>query len=260
MAELIPLKTPLDDTGLMPRYQPGTTTRAAMATDISRYHHPLFLRSEPGRFEGWVTYSFRAFTGLEEQPQMSMEAIRDTTLTREQSTELSNQYEAARVLWSKARLRRQAGPLLKQAAPLWEAWTAAHGQLVAAFREFWTTEDGRWRAQLLRLTDAERAAESAAEAFDEIAEKLTQLAEEQIQVAGEDEDLPLSTIAKELGLDDSDWHIAWHGAYTSSTASWRGIGDRLIDKVHKEIDAQRERLREVQVMAGEKDLSDSELV
>ncbi|MCC9708196.1 hypothetical protein E4N62_24825 [Streptomyces sp. MNU76] len=259
MAELIPLKTPLDDTGLS-HHRPGTATSTAAAADISRYHHPLFLRSEPGRFEGWVTYSFRAFTGLEEQPQMSIEAIRDTTLTREQSAELSNEYEAARVLWSKARLRRQAGPLLKQAAPMWEAWTAAHGQLVATFREFWTTEDGLWRAQLLRLTDAERAAEAAAEAFDDIAEKLTRLAEEQIRVAGEDDDLPLSTIAKELGLDDSDWHIAWHGAYTSSTAGWRGIGDRLIDRVHKEIDAQRERLREVQVLAGDRDLSDSELV
>ncbi|MEH0557453.1 hypothetical protein [Streptomyces sp. B21-101] len=207
-----------------------------------------------------MTYSFRAFTGLEEQPRMSIEAIRDRTLTREQSAELSGEYEAARVLWSKARLRLQAGPLLKQAAPLWEAWTAAHGQLVATFGAFWTTEDGRWRAQLLRLTDDERAAQSAAETFDEIAEKLTRLAEEQIRVAGEDEDLPLSTIAKELGLDDSDWHIAWHGAYTSSTASWRGIGDRLIDKLHKEIDAQRERLREVQVLAGDRDLSDSELV
>lgn len=259
MAELIPLETPLDDTGL-PHHRPGAATSTTAAADISRYHHPLFLRAEPGRYEGWVTYSFRAFTGLEEQPQLSMEAIRDRTLTREQSAALSNEYEAALVLWSKARLRRQAGPLLKQAAPLWEAWTVAHGQLVATFREFWTTEDGRWRAQLLRLTDAERAAQSAAETFDEIAEKLTRLAEEQIQVAGESEDLPLSTIAKELGLDDSDWHIAWHGAYTSSTASWRGIGDRLIDQVHKEIDAQRERLREVQVLAGDKVLSDSELV
>ncbi|MFF0094635.1 hypothetical protein ACFYSF_32415 [Streptomyces canus] len=258
MAELIPLKTPLDDTGL-PHHRPGTATRTA-AAGISRFHHPLFLRSEPGRFEGWVTYSFRAFTGLEVQPLMPMEAIRDMSLSREQSTDLSNQYEAARVLWSKARLRRQAGPLLKQAAPLWEAWAAAHGQLLDTFGEFWSIEDSRWRAQLLRLTDAERAAESAAEAFDEIAERLTQLTEEQVRVAGEDEDLPLSTIAKELGLDDSNWHIAWSGAYTSSTASWRGIGDRLIDKVHKEIDAERERLREVQVLAGDRDLSDSELV
>ncbi|TVZ90470.1 hypothetical protein [Streptomyces sp. BK340] len=260
MAELIPLKAPLDETGLMSRYQPGTTTRAAVATDISRYHHPLFVCSEPGRFPGWMTYFFQAFTGLEEQPQMPLEAIRDTSLTREQSAALSDEYDAARILWSKARLRRQAGPLLKMAAPLWEAWTAAHEQLGATFREFWTTVDGRWRAQLLRLTDAERAAELATEAFDEIAVKLSHLAEEQIRVTGEDEDLPLRTVARELGLDDSDWHIAWHGAYTSSTASWRGIGDRLIDKVHKGIDAQRERLREVQVMAGDKDLSDSELV
>lgn len=254
MVELIPLKTPLDEAGL-PHHRPGTTTSTPTVADISRYHHPLFIRSEPGRFESWMTYSFRAFTGLEEQPHMSVDAIRDTTLTREQSAELSNEYEAARVLWSKARLRRQAGPLLKRAAPLWDAWTAAHGQLVAAFRAFWTTEDGLWRAQLLRLTDAERAAQSAAETFDEIAEQLTRLAEEQIQVAGEDEDLPLSTIAKELGLDDSDWHIAWHGAYTSRTSSWRGTGDRLIDLVHKEIDEQRERLHEVAELAGDRDLA-----
>ncbi|MGW7425793.1 hypothetical protein ACWGJB_38175 [Streptomyces sp. NPDC054813] len=260
MAELIPLKTPLDDTGLMPRYQPGTTTRAAMATDISRYHHPLFVRAEPGRYEGWMTYSFQAFTGLEEQPQMSLEAIRDRTLTREQSAALSHEYDAARILWSKARLRRQAGPLLTKAAPLWEAWTASREQLRATFREFWTTEDGHWRAQLLRLTDAERAAESAAEAFDEIAEKLSRLAEEQIRVAGEDEDLPLSTVAQELGLYASDWHIVWPDAYKPSTLSWRGFGDRLVDRLHKEIDEQRERLREVQVLAGDKDQTDRELV
>ncbi|MER5696087.1 hypothetical protein ACWDBO_29995 [Streptomyces mirabilis] len=254
MTHTIPLKTPLDDTRLPHRPAPAATTATAPA-DTARYHHPLFLRAEPERFASWVTYSFRAFTGLEEQPQMPAEAIRDRTLTREQSAALSHEYDAARILWSKARLRRQAGPLLKKAAPLWKAWTAAHDQLEATFREFWATEDGRWRAQLLRLTDAERAAQSAAEAFDEVAEKLSRLAEEQIRVAGESDDLPLRTIAQELGLDASDWHIAWPGAYTSSTASWRGFGDRLIDRLHKEIDAQRERLAEVAQLAGDQHMT-----
>ncbi|MGW7671936.1 hypothetical protein ACWGJX_33275 [Streptomyces sp. NPDC054775] len=257
MTRVIPLAHPLDDSGL-PHHQPAPAVpqqpeaTPAVVADLARYHHPHFVRVEPGATEDWATYYFREFTGLETCPEMPSEAYRDEAVTHEQRRALRNEYRAAEILWSQARLRRQAAPLLRQAAPLWQAWTAAHNELGSVFAQFWHTGDGHWRAQLLRLTDAEQAARTAAEAWDAHAARLAQLTHEQIAVAGEWEELRLTTVAQEIGLDASDWHIAWHSAYTDPSP-WHGDGGLLVDDLTREIAAQRDRLTEVALLAGDTD-------
>ncbi|MET8788198.1 hypothetical protein [Streptomyces sp. NPDC004589] len=257
MTRVIPLAHPLDDSGLphrqsapaVPQQQEATP---AVLADLARYHHPHFVRVEPGATEDWAKYYFREFTGLEALPEAPIEAYRDASVTWEQRRALAEQYQAAEIVWSKARLRRQAAPLLRQAAPLWQAWTAAHDELGSVFAQFWHTGDGHWRAQLLRLTDAEQAARTAAEAWDAHAARLAQLVDEQIAVAGEWEELRLTTVAQEIGLDASDWHIAWHNAYTDRSP-WYGDGGLLVDDLNHEIAAQRDRLTEVALLAGDTD-------
>ncbi|MFE7330417.1 hypothetical protein ACFU8W_36805 [Streptomyces sp. NPDC057565] len=249
MTRTIALAHDLDHSGLHAP-APASPTAPAPLVDTGRYDHPLFQRSEPGRYEGCVTYYFAAFTGSEPEPQMPLAAYK--VLGREQIVELGRQYEAARILWSKARLRRQAAPVLAKAAPVWDAWTAAKARLEHVYSAFWETGDGRWRAQLLCLTDAENAAEAAAGAWEEIAQQLARLADDQVAVAGYDDELRLTTVAAELGLDASDWHIDHIDAYTDR--SWGRPGP-LLERLAAQINAQRERLVEVARLAGDRELA-----
>ncbi|MFJ6053629.1 hypothetical protein [Streptomyces sp. NPDC092307] len=260
MAHTIPLKTPLDDTGL-PHRDTLTGPAASVPADASRYFHRHFVDARPAS-GGGTAFRFTAFTGYESQPEMPSGAYDDPAMTWELRVQLGDQYTAARVLWSHARLRRQAAPLLHKAAPLWSAWTAARDELVATFAQFWSTGDGLWRAQLLRLTDAERAAREAAGAFDEVARELAQAVADQVDVAGWDEELSLTTVAGELGYDASHWKVHHVDDYTHPLPQYRIVRDGvdhygratpLTVSATQLIEEQRERLREVAALAGDHD-------
>ncbi|MEU2681311.1 hypothetical protein ABZ638_30990 [Streptomyces sp. NPDC007107] len=229
----IALARHLDSSGL-PSQTPPTPT----------YDHPNFLRTEPGA-HGSTIFHFTRFTGSEPEPQTPLGLYDDKGLTYDQQVGIRQQYEAARVLWSHARLRRDAAPALRSAAPLWMAWRAAETQLSSVFAAFWETDDNRWRAQLLRLVDAENAARTAAEAWDEIACYLAQLVDEQVTVAGYDEALPLETVAADIGLDITDWHIDALSAYTHRMSSAPTPVRRRADQ---QIEAQRKQLAQVDQM------------
>lgn len=232
----------LDNSGLIPETglaRPGTVT-----VDVGRrYHHPRFLGSQPCDSPGVTMYSFSPFTGFETQPHVPREVHGDPALTRQQRQDIYDQYESATVLWSWARLRRSAGPLLRQAVPQWQKWTTARDALRETFQEFWHIEDGRWRAQLLRLTDAQLAATAAARAWAELARQLGRLAEDQIRATGDDHELPLTTIAEELGLTGSaDWYIPYFRQDVPMVAD-----------LQREIESQRQRVLEVAHLAGDHD-------
>ncbi|MER5570512.1 hypothetical protein ABT083_30635 [Streptomyces goshikiensis] len=261
MAHTIPLKTPLDDTGL-PHRDTLTSPAVTVPADASRYYHRHFVDAGPAPDGGSIAFRFTAFTGYESQPEMPADVYDDPAMTWELRDQLRDQYTAARVLWSHSRLRRQAAPLLHKAAPLWSAWTAARDELVATFAEFWSTGDGLWRAQLLRLMDAERAAREAADAFDVVARDLAQAVADQVDVAGWDEALPLTTVAGELGYDASDWTVHHVDDYTHPLPQYRiardgvdhyGRATPLTVSATQLIEEQRERLREVAALAGDHD-------
>ncbi|MFJ3817782.1 hypothetical protein [Streptomyces sp. NPDC090056] len=245
----IPLLHPLDDHGRLPRPVPAEAfvPQPVPAADVSRYHHPHFLRTEPTDF-GAVRTCFRPFSGHEARPEMPLAAWEDPELTRQQKQELDRQYDAARTLWSQKRLRLRAAPVMRRAAPLWQAWKDAEAGLRRVFAEFWSTPDGMWRAQLLKLTDAERAALAAARAWDEVAEELSLLAAEHRREVGEDEDLPLETVAQELGLDASDWEISWPDEYKAGPYSWDSRTP-MVRRIDAEAKRQRERLAEIARLA-----------
>lgn len=247
-ARTIPLKQPLDDAGLPRRESAAEPTLepSKASADVARYHHPHFVRREPGQ-KGWATFFFTPFVGNESEPALPTAVYSDQAVTSEQRTELREQYDAARIMWSKARLRLQARPLLQQAAPLWLEAATARIELHGVFRQFWEIEDGRWRAQLLRLTDAERAASTAAAAWDEIATQLARVAHDQVSMAGEWDELELTTVAREIGLDASDWLI---GSVCDYKRTPYGGDTPLVEEVKRDIQTQRERLQEVMSLAG----------
>ncbi|MCF3143748.1 hypothetical protein [Streptomyces platensis] len=254
----IPLRTPLDDTGLA-HHQDQAEQPPAPRLDTSRFNHPNFLGTSRGEREGWIVYSFTPFTGAEDRPQLPAAAYH-LPLGWQDREPLARQYEAARILWSYARLRSQAKPLLHEAASRWTDWTEAKAQLTAVFERFWSTGDGQWRAQLLRLVDAERAVTKAADRWDTVAGHLAQIAADQIEVAGREEELPLTTVATELGYDASDWMVRPVGDYCHPLPQYRIVRDGielwdratpLAASASKLIEVQRERLREVASLAGD---------
>ncbi|MFE6460417.1 hypothetical protein ACFVP0_23570 [Streptomyces cinereoruber] len=267
MTRTIPLLHPLDDHGRLPRPLVGETGRLSQgvrdaadavtaatakpvlspAADLARYAHPHYLRAEPTAF-GSATFHFKAFTGREPRPETPLAAWSDSELTYEQKKELDRQYDAARTLWSQMRLRLRAAPVVRRAAPLWQGWKDAEAGLRRVFAAFWSTPDGMWRAQLLKLTDAERAALAAARAWDEVAEELSLLAAEHRREVGEDEDLPLQAVAQELGLDASDWEISWPDEYKAGPYSWDSRTP-MVRRIDAEAKRQRERLAEVARLA-----------
>ncbi|MER7048930.1 hypothetical protein [Streptomyces jumonjinensis] len=244
MSRTIALHRALDRSGLAP--SPVRSVPAPAA----RYHHPHFLQSRLGQW-GAVVYSFRPFTGSEPEPQTPIAAYEDRALDREQLAEIRIEYGAARAMWSHARLRAQATPVLREAVPLWAAWEAAHTALTTTFRTFWETPDGRWRAQLLRLGDAENAARDAARAWDQVAGKLAALADAQVSAAGYEHELELAAVAAEAGTDVSGWHVAPASEYGDGVWS---TDTPLVHKVRTEIAAQRARLRDVADLAGDREL------
>ncbi|MER7761337.1 hypothetical protein [Streptomyces sp. NPDC097619] len=250
MPHTIPLKRPLDDAGLPTRQLTEPELPASVTApegDATPYHHPAFVRVEPGHFEGDLVYYFTGFTGRESEPAVLTAAYADETLTHAQVRELSRQYRSAGVLWSHARLYLLAVPLLHQAVPVWNEWTAARDELRMVFSEFWTTADSRWKAQLLRLTDAETAAKQAARKWDDIAVQLAKLADDQVHVAGYDNELPLSDVAQVAGLDIRGWDICHVDEYTPPF----NRPTPLVYDLNSEIKQQRERLTEVASLAGD---------
>ncbi|MER5966841.1 hypothetical protein [Streptomyces sp. NPDC002057] len=269
MTHTIPLLHPLDDHGRLPRLILDETSRlpqdvrdaaAALAAAaakpqlspaaaIAPYCHPHFVRAEPAAF-GRATFYFRAFTGYESRPEMPREAWDNPALTWEQKRELDSQYSVAESLWSQGRLRIQAAPVLRRAVPLWQAWQTAQNALRETFEAFRHTRDGMWRAQLLRLTEAERSALAAATAWDAVAEELSLLAAEQRRYGGEEHELDLATVAKELGLDASGWSIHWPEDYAPRASSWQHETP-TVRALTAGIEQQRERLTEVARLAGD---------
>lgn len=256
----IPLRTSLDVTGLSHHQGHPEQPPATARIDTSRFNHPHFLGTSRGESEGSIVYSFTPFTGAEERPRLPDAAHRDLPLGWQDWEPLARQWDAARILWSQARLRREATPLLHKAASRWADWTKARAQLTAVFDQFWSTGDGQWRAQLLRLTDAERAATTAAERWDTVAVDLAQAVADQIDVAGREEELPLITVAKEIGYDTSDWMVRPVADYCYPLPQYCVVRDGvdlwnratpLVASATKLIEAQRERLREVAGLIGD---------
>lgn len=208
---------------------------------ISNYHHPHFISAEHGE---WVTlYWFREFTGLEPEPEAPESAWDDDSLTWEDRRLLRCEYEGARCMWSKARFRRDAGPAIKSAVPVWQAYLQARSAMDAAFAAFWETGDNQWRAQILRLGDAHQQALRAAGDWDRVADGLARMRDEHLRYVGEGNELGLNDVGAAIGIDTTGWHIDyWYYGKERH-------GDGLVKEIREVIGEHERRLREVAELA-----------
>lgn len=241
----ITLNRPLDESGV--------TRRTATVVDsdaLAPYHHPHFLRAEPGRWTGQPIWYFKAFTGHENKPQRPADLFANKSLSLDDKTTIADEYKAALMAWSRARLELHAVPLLREAAPLWEAWVAAQGALAGAFQAFRSTPDNRWMSQLLCLADAERAALAAATRWDEAAERLAVIEDDHLREVVYDFEYGLAEAAQAADLDISAWHIDALGAYRHRGYGYRTDVTPLVGVLRDQVGEQRARLREVAGRAG----------
>ncbi|MET7780397.1 hypothetical protein ABZU94_34850 [Streptomyces mirabilis] len=256
MAHTIPLAHALDDSHLSPAAPPPVApapveTAALLTAGTARYHHPHYLRVEQTGPDQ-VRFLFREFTGRETEPSSPLEMYRDPTLTSEQRTMIGHQYMAARVLWSKRRMRVQATPLLKTAALRWSAWTIAHDTMMARFAGFATLPDDRWRSQVLRLLDAHRVARQMAADWDDIAEQLAVVVDDQHSAVDDwSDEMDLAVVAAERGVDIKGWLVDHISAYRATPYDQHDTP--LVARLVKTIDEQRARLADVAHLIADHD-------
>ncbi|MGW6016277.1 hypothetical protein [Streptomyces sp. NPDC055210] len=249
MAQTIPLVHALDDARLSPA---APACAGASAGDGGvRYHHPHYLSAEQIG-DRRVRYAFREFTGCESEPATPLELYRDPALTSEQCTRIARQYAAARVLWSQRRLRLRAAPLLATARLRWTSWQLAHEHMQSLFTAFTTLEDNRWRSHLMRLLDAHRVARQMAADWDDIAEQLAAAVADQHAVVDDwSDEVDLTVVAAEQGIDTMGWLIEPAGLY-AGTPYYR-TDTPLVARLVREIDEQRARLVDIAHLAADHD-------
>ena len=225
------------------------TSMTSPVDHLAPYHHPHLVSVAPGRWEGDKTYTFRLFTGSEAKPASDWDRWRADGLSPDDCLALSSEYEAAGRMWGQAAFKLAARPALVKAEPTWREYQQARAELESVFASFWETADGRWRAQLLRLTDAQQAAVRAANRWDEVSESLAELEYEHGREVGDDYSLTLSRVAPEFGLDVKDWEI-YH--FTEYQGAFSYGGRPGLRKLGEEIEGQNKRLREIADLAGER--------
>ena len=214
---------------------------------LAPYHHPHFV-SIVKETEWGTRYNFGLFTGHEPKPEVPQAAEDDKSLTWGQRCTLSREYRAARTMWGLARFRIDLRPIATKAAPIWQEYARARKAMDAVFADFWETDDNRWRAQLLKLTDAHNAALDAARRWDKEAEELAKLQEDHQRTVGEEHEEDFRQVTPEFGIDSSGWLVLWPEEYRGT---WGPKETPAVKDVRDEIKKQEERLQQVQGLAGD---------
>lgn len=216
---------------------------------LVQYHHPHYIsgtvtttRSGSMRLE----IQMRPFTGIEPEPTEPPEIW---GLDREDRELLRAEYQILRGEWAKARLRKDARPVLAQAAPVWENYRAAREAMDAEYAKFWTGEadGGKWKRQVLHLVEAQETALAAAQDWDNTAVELARLERFAIDAISH---YRLTHAASDIGMDISTWDVRDLDDYEGDK-SWGWSPRLLAQDVATEIEQQKERLKQVAELAGD---------
>lgn len=229
------------------REEPVPPASAQPLPTVDDLHHPHFISATPTAYG--TKYRFNPFTGREPKPTLPYEKV--SHLAWDDLQPLYSEYDAARIMWGQAKFRCQARPALTNAVPAWQGYVRARSAMDAAFAAFWDTEDGNWRAQILRLSDAQSQALTEARRWDEVAEGLARLERDHLDEVGEMYELRLRHFASELDLDIKDWDLDHYSAYERPRYHYGSWSTPLVKEVEKEVDRQKERLKEVADLSGQ---------
>ncbi|MCC8455388.1 hypothetical protein [Streptomyces rochei] len=239
MSHTIPLRAPLDDSGL-PRKEPTagpavprpSIPAPRQGDDMSSLNFsvpfqqvldritphlpPYLLKIEPDY--GRVRFEFRPFTGLETEPAKPQSYYDDPQLTHVDESQdvdeyrlrmiarnvLGDLYEQAAREWGRAAYVAELRRVVKDAPDRWRAYEREAKALEAAYAYLRTPEAGReWPAAISRLVDAQDATLAAAAAFDERAAEIAYTHDKHLYA-----DLGhVDALAKAGYPEANDWHV-----------------------------------------------------
>lgn len=133
---------------------------------LATYHHPLFLAREVQNTYTHI-FRFRPFSGNEPKPLCPQGAYRDSSVTRDQLTQLETEYSQARMEWAAARFRSSVTHPIPNLKEKWNTFRMSLEEMNAAFSDLVYTEpDDTWKNQILDLSELHREAENSAREWD----------------------------------------------------------------------------------------------
>ncbi|MFE4206089.1 hypothetical protein ACFRSX_32780 [Streptomyces goshikiensis] len=212
-----------------------------VVTEARAYQHPHLTGASADRFNR-LTFTFRAFTGAEDEPQRPLYAWQDESLTPESRAFIDAQYDEAIHLWRAAAYTAA----LKQATNGAGAQWAAYAQALAAMEEIFTSMDSKpdthWRATVSKLVNAQKAALDAAITWDHTGRAISTVNDNFRYGA-----FSRAEMYEAAGVDASQWVIGDSYDYEPFR------GGPVTRELQKRIDAQREHLRTVASLTGDRD-------
>ncbi|MFE9427775.1 hypothetical protein ACFYNO_32990 [Kitasatospora sp. NPDC006697] len=213
-----------------------------VAQQLEGRHHPHFQGMAKTEYNN-VVFTFKPFTGTEEEPVTPTGIWQDASLTREAREILAGEYTDAHAQWSDARyvsaLKRAAADT--GTASRWTTYVQARQEMDTLFSQLRATPDTHWRACVSKLVDAQELVLAAAKSWDRKGFEIAR-----IHHAHRHSDLSFSVAYKRAGIEADSWavdHIDDYDPYD---------GGPLTHNVTVAIEAQREHLRTVAALTGDR--------
>ncbi|GHA83220.1 hypothetical protein [Streptomyces chryseus] len=215
------------------------TDLTAHVQELAAYHHPHFQAVAPAEY-GELRFTFKPFSGAEEEPQMPRTVWDDNTLSTEARELLDVEFRTARRAWMDAAYVHQLKAAAKDAAPAWTAYAEARDAMNRLWNDLETTPSTMWKAAVSRLVAAQEATAKAAKVWDEYAPDIAQVHRRFLHSR-----LYPSGAYAEAGIPAAQWVIGDVEDYQS----YRGTP--LVREVTETVTDQRKHLREVAALTGD---------
>ncbi|MET9324054.1 hypothetical protein ABZX75_28375 [Streptomyces sp. NPDC003038] len=211
-----------------------------VTTEARAYHHPHFTGASTDRFNR-IVFTFRPFTGAEQEPARPLEAWKDESLTPQARAFIDAEYDEASRLWREAAYTAALKQATDGAAFLWDNYSRARAAMDQLFTSLDSTPDTHWRATVSQLVNAQNKALDAAISWDRKGLEIATVHEGHFY-----SDLSHTDVYKAASVDPSEWVIGSFYDYQSFR------GGLLAREVQQRIDAQREHLRTVAAISGDR--------
>ncbi|MDI3390135.1 hypothetical protein QIS99_28675 [Streptomyces sp. B-S-A8] len=227
----------------------------ATTDTLAKFHHPNFVSAEPGRFEGEWKFTWKPFTGREEEPLRPVESYGNDDLSSEDRKMLELEYRAATEMWGTARFHLKARPQISSMAMPWNTYRRARAAMEDTYDSLLSTADTNWRAQVMKLTDLHHKVLAAAKDWDKAAAELALIHKEYERTVGAEESYSISHLVSGYETNTQGWDLRYHHEYDPSDR-YIPHGEKFQTPAVKEsmveIERQKSRIREVADLAGDR--------
>lgn len=122
---------------------------------------------------------------------------------------------------------------------VWNAYVETRAEMLSVFQGLLTTDDERWKSQVMALVELHDRTIAAAMRWDQAFLKVAEVYKTYEKTVDEDHWKELDDLLATYGTHTVDWH-------TFSLSEYLGdVGNLLVDKARKEIADQLDRIRRV---------------